>query len=85
MASNVALGTNDALSRPLRAFNSQADGGVEGGADSSASGGIVFSPQITIAGNASQEDVQNALSWSMQQFEAMYDHMMSGRRRAAFA
>ena len=48
-------------------------------------GGVVFSPQITIAGSASEGDVRKALAWSMAEFEKMYDRLQSKRRRTAFA
>ena len=45
---------------------------------------IVFSPQITIQGNANKEDVEDALTMSMQKFEEMYNRMMKQRQRVAF-
>lgn len=45
---------------------------------------IVFSPQITIQGNASKEDVEDAMTMSMQKFEDMYNRMMKQRQRVAF-
>lgn len=45
---------------------------------------IVFSPQITIQGNANKEDVENAMTMSMQKFEEMYNRMMKQRQRVAF-
>ena len=52
-------------------------GGVSGG-------GVTFSPQITIQGNASESDVRSALSWGMEQFRTMYQRMMADDRRAAY-
>ena len=65
---------------------------TNGSANSSGSGGavdggqqpIIFSPQITIQGNASKEDVEDALTMSQQQFEQMYNRMMKQKQRVAF-
>ena len=87
LAGSVVSGQSDTLSSPLRALDN-AGGSMAGGQagnGSESSGGIVFSPQITITGNATQTDVQNALAWSMTEFEKMYDRLMKDRRRTAFA
>ena len=87
LANNVAMGTNDSLSAPLRAFNSPAGMGAESSADTAGGsvGGITFSPQIIIQGNASENDVKNALGWSMSELEKMIDRIMANKRRTAFA
>lgn len=87
LANNVAMGTNDSLSAPLRAFNSPAGMGAESSADAAGGnvGGITFSPQIIIQGNASENDVKNALGWSMSELEKMIDRIMANKRRTAFA
>jgi len=61
--------------------NSSSDNGAVAGGNQSP---IVFSPQITIQGNASREDVENALTMSQQQFEQMFERMMKQRQRVAF-
>lgn len=48
-------------------------------------GGIVFSPQITINGNANEADVRSALSWGMEQFRQMYRQLQAEDRRTSFA
>lgn len=73
--------TGDSFSKSMQTFNSPASapGQTNNG------GGITFAPQITITGNASQGDVQNALQWSMAEFRRMYERMMADDRRTAFA
>jgi hypothetical protein len=74
--------TGDSFSKSMQTFNgpaSAAPGQTING------GGITFAPQITITGNASQGDVQNALQWSMAEFRRMYERMMADDRRTAFA
>lgn len=46
---------------------------------------IVFSPQITIQGNASKEDVSSALQMSQADFERMYAEHERQKGRTAFA
>lgn len=46
---------------------------------------IVFSPQITIQGNASKEDVQSALEMSQEKFNAMMAEYQRQNRRTSFA
>jgi len=46
---------------------------------------IVFSPQITIQGNASKEDVQSALDMSQEKFNAMMAEYQRQNRRTSFA
>ena len=84
LAGTALSGPADAITNPLRSFNTFA-GMPAQAAPESAGGGIVFSPQITIAGNASESDVRNALAWSMSEFERMYDRLMKDRRRTSFA
>lgn len=48
-------------------------------------GGVVFSPQITINGNANEADVRSALSWGMEQFRQMYRQLQAEDRRTSFA
>lgn len=55
------------------------------GAAQAGGGQIVFSPQITITGNASEADVRSALSWSIEQFRQMYRQMQSEDKRMSFA
>lgn len=86
LAGNVTSGTNDALSRSMTDLRrTDVPGAVASAAGGDGAGGIVFSPQITIAGSASEGDVRKALSWSMAEFEKMYDRLQSKRRRTAFA
>lgn len=47
-------------------------------------GDIIFSPQITIQGNASEQDVRKVINDAMAEFAARYDRLMAERRRAAF-
>lgn len=86
LADSVA--TNDSLSSPLRQFNTGYDAVPAAGGQAPAEGGgavINFAPQITITGNASQQDVQNALQWSMEEFRRMYERMQADDRRMSFA
>lgn len=86
LADSVA--TNDSLSSPLRQFNAGYDDAPAAGGQAPAEGGgatINFAPQITITGNASQQDVQNALAWSMEEFRRMYERMQADDRRMSFA
>lgn len=79
---------DDSLSAPVRAFNSGYDAAPAAGGQAPAEGvGAVinFAPQITITGNASQQDVQNALQWSMEEFRRMYERMQADDRRMSFA
>lgn len=46
---------------------------------------LVFSPQITIQGNASKEDVQSALSWSQEEFNRMMQEYNWQNGRTAMA
>lgn len=85
LANSAVGGQTDALSSPLRAFNEMASPSAQSATESDGGGGIIFSPQITIAGNASESDVRNALSWSMAEFERMYDRLIKDRRRTSFA
>ena len=85
LANTAVGGQTDALSSPFRAFNALAGPSAQSAPGAEGSGGIVFSPQITIAGNASESDVRNALSWSMAEFERMYDRLIKDRRRTSFA
>ena len=55
------------------------------GAAQAGGGQVVFSPQITITGNASEADVRSALSWSIEQFRQMYRQMQSEDKRMSFA
>lgn len=55
------------------------------GAAQAGGGQVVFSPQITITGNASEEDVRSALSWGIEQFRQMYRQMQAEDKRMAFA
>lgn len=85
LANTAVGGQTDTLSSPLRAFNEISSPSAQSAAESDGGGGIIFSPQITIAGNASESDVRNALSWSMAEFERMYDRLIKDRRRTSFA
>lgn len=78
---------DDSLSAPVRAFNSGYDAAPAPVGQAPAEGGgavINFAPQITITGNASQQDVQNALAWSMEEFRRMYERMQADDRRMSF-
>lgn len=46
---------------------------------------VVFSPQITIQGNADKKDVESALKMSQQEFDRMYAEHERQRGRTAFA
>lgn len=46
---------------------------------------FVFSPQITIEGSASREDVDNALSLSMEQFQELMEQYIAEKDRVSFA
>lgn len=46
---------------------------------------IVFSPQIVIEGNASREDVDEALEIGMERFEELFDRLMAKRDRVSFS
>ncbi len=45
---------------------------------------FIFSPQITIEGNASKEDVKEELSMSMEQFKEMIEQYFAEKARTAF-
>lgn len=53
--------------------------------ESSESKQFVFSPKITIEGNASREDVDSALSLSMEQFRDMMEQYIAERNRVSFS
>jgi len=55
------------------------------GAGFGGSGDIIFSPQITIMGNADRNEVQAGLSMAMDEFERMYDRLMKRKKRYGFA
>ena len=46
---------------------------------------FVFSPQITIEGSANREDVDNALSLSMEQFQELMEQYIAEKDRVSFA
>lgn len=46
---------------------------------------FVFSPQITIEGSASREDIDNALSLSMEQFRELMEQYIAEKDRVSFA
>lgn len=46
---------------------------------------FVFSPQITIEGSANREDVDNALSLSMEQFRELMEQYIAEKDRVSFA
>ncbi len=45
---------------------------------------FIFSPQITIEGSTSKEDVKEALSMSMEQFKEMIEQYFAEKARTAF-
>ena len=55
------------------------------GAGFGGGGDIIFSPQITIMGNADRNEVQAGLSMAMDEFERMYDRLMKRKKRYGFA
>ena len=55
------------------------------GAGYGSGGDIIFSPQITIMGNADRNEVQAGLRMAMEEFEKMYDQMMKRKKRYGFA
>ena len=55
-----------------------------GGGDNNSSQRIVFSPNITIYGDADEERVMSAMRMSQREFEERYDEMCRDRRRKAF-
>lgn len=55
------------------------------GAGYGGGGDIIFSPQITIMGNADRNEVQEGLQMAMDEFEKMYDRMMQRKKRYGFA
>lgn len=52
--------------------------------DSTDSRQFVFSPQITIEGSASREDVEGALNISMDQFRELFEQLMAEKARVSF-
>ena len=46
---------------------------------------FVFSPQVTIEGNASREDIDNALQISMEQFRDLMEQYIAEKGRVSFA
>jgi len=53
--------------------------------DSTDSRQFVFSPQVEIKGNASREDVEEALNISMEQFRELMDQYIAEKSRVSFA
>ena len=51
----------------------------------SGGGDVIFSPQITIMGNADRNEVQAGVRAAMDEFEKMYDQMMRRKKRYGFA
>ena len=45
---------------------------------------FVFAPKITIEGNASRENIDSALSLSMEQFRDMIEEYLAERSRGSF-
>ena len=80
LAGTVGQGTTDSLSGSMNRLNA-----ASAGSGGESSGSVTFAPQITIAGNASEGDVRNALQWSMEQFRTMYERMKADDRRMAYA
>ena len=46
---------------------------------------FVYSPSVVIQGNASKEDVNEALEMSQQKFNEMMDRWKKGKERTSFA
>ena len=78
---NVGAKLN-ALAESINAGSGNSNNGDGNNGDSSPS--IVYSPQIIIQGNASREDIDDALRLSQEEFEAMYNKMIKDRERTRF-
>lgn len=55
-----------------------------GGGNGGSSPSIVYSPQIIIQGNASRQDIDDALKLSQEEFETMYNKMVKDKQRTRF-
>lgn len=78
------------LDRSQRSMGLYNEAGKALGIPSVSSGGsgsasVTFAPVVTINGNASGEDVRNALQTERERFEAWYRDMQSRNRRLSFA
>lgn len=73
-----------AVSTAGEAMLGTAAGVSDSGSGGAAGGDVIFSPQITIQGSASEDDVRSALYDSMERFKMLYNQMMMEQRRTAF-
>ncbi len=62
-----------------------ASGSISGARGAAGGMSIQFSPQITIQGNASQSDVENALNLSLRDLEKLIDRVTERKARRAYA
>ncbi len=98
IAEGTAIGINNGTSTAVKASDNMANkianteykkayGKYTVHADSPAKGGhqIHYNPQITVQGNASQEDIKQALQHHQRDFEKMLDKAMASKQRRAYA
>lgn len=98
IAEGTAVGINNGTSTAVKASGEMANkianteykkayGKYTAHADSHAGGGhqIHYNPQITVQGNASQDDIKQALNHNQREFERMLDRAMAGKNRRAYA
>lgn len=98
IAEGTAIGINNGTSTAVKASDNMANkianteykkayGKYTAHADSPAKGGhqIHYNPQITVQGNASQDDIKQALNHNQREFERMLDRAMAGKNRRAYA
>lgn len=98
IAEGTAIGINNGTSTAVKASDNMANkianteykkayGKYTAHADSPAKGGhqIHYNPQITVQGNASQDDIKQALNHNQREFERMLDRAMASKNRRAYA
>lgn len=73
-----------AASGVLSTFIAGGEAGTAPGIPSGENITFNLNPQITINGNADESDVRNAMMWSFEQFQQMFDRALAERRRVSF-
>ena len=98
IAEGTAVGISNGTSTAVKASDNMANkianteykkayGNYARHADSHAKGSnqIHYNPQVTVQGNASQDDIKQALNHNQREFERMLDRTMAGKNRRAYA
>ncbi len=76
-----ATGKGGELYNGMTSYQSKDQYVTDGSTDSRQ---FVFSPQITVEGSASREDIDQALSMSMEQFREMFEQCIAEKERVSF-